>query len=79
MMDLQVKNIDGLLCIVNGEMVYNCGDEVDMKILCKLVNAEISYITKRHNLALTTCINIEDKLKELDTVLSKLDSGAKTV
>ena len=79
MMDLQVKNIDGLLCIVNGEMVYNCGDEVDMEILCKLVNDEISYITKRHNLALTTCINIEDKLKELDTVLSKLDSGAKTV
>lgn len=66
MMDLQVKNIDGLLCIVNGDMVYNCGDDGDMKILCKLVNEELAYVTKRHNLALTTCINIEDKLKELD-------------
>lgn len=78
MMDLQVQERDGLLCIVNGDMVYNCGDDVDMKILCKLVNAEIAYLTKRHNLALTTCSSIEDKLKELDTVLSKLDSGAKT-
>ena len=79
MMDLQVKNIDGLLCITNGDMVYNCCDDVDMGILCKLVNEELAYVTKRHNLALTTCINIEDKLRELDNVLSKLDSGAKTI
>lgn len=75
MMDLQVKNIDGLLCIVNGEMVYNCGDDTDMAILCKLVNAEIAYLTKRHNLALNACINIEENLKELDKCLSESGRG----
>lgn len=78
-MELHVENKDGLLCITNGNMVYNCGDEVDMQILCKLVNAELAYITKRHNLALTTCINIEEKLKELDVMLTKVDSGARTI